>query len=327
MNPVSRKLETLQEIQVNANNGDALAQALLADRFDTGQGVRKSRRKAKEWYRRSAERGHVIAKFNLAQILLDEKGNARDCNEALELFTAVWRSRGVDYRLRADAALNIGWIFKNELSATKENFRKARDWYRKAARYGVPESFFNLGLLHLEDQNYRESRRMFELGAAIDHPGSIFELAKLRLSHASCHRDAKEAKALLLRISETHKQAKRLLDSKRLSRLWTSLPAKGTSGMKKPLRDKFDALWKISDSPYYCNIQVGLETIVELDHISDDEQLPVSNIKWQEDGLEFTSLCKETKWKVHNRLLYIDSQALLLIRSGSSSEPTTLRKQ
>ncbi len=61
-----------------AEDGNAMAQALLGLMYRTGEGVVRDPAVAADWYGRAARQGHPYAQFNLAEMLRDGEGVAAD---------------------------------------------------------------------------------------------------------------------------------------------------------------------------------------------------------------------------------------------------------
>jgi uncharacterized protein len=84
---------------------------------------------AQTWFRRAADHGSVEAQVKLAEIAtLDEKYE--------EAF--LWFSKAADQD-DADAAFNVGSLYYVGRGVAKDE-AKATEYYRKAARLGMPEA-------------------------------------------------------------------------------------------------------------------------------------------------------------------------------------------
>ncbi len=73
--------ETLERV---ALNGNVHAQAMLAERYYSGEGVKKDLYRANIWYRRAAEGGCAEAQYRIGVMLIDGEGMTEDSNEGLE---------------------------------------------------------------------------------------------------------------------------------------------------------------------------------------------------------------------------------------------------
>jgi len=70
-----------------AEEGDQVAQSLLAMMYENGEGVRPQPTLAASWYERAARAGHPQAQFHLGRFYRDGVGVDRDSSEAF-----VWLS-------------------------------------------------------------------------------------------------------------------------------------------------------------------------------------------------------------------------------------------
>lgn len=57
--------ESLDEIRLKAERGDATAQVQLGDAYDTGAGVKRDVAEAINWYRKAAEQGNAEGQYSL----------------------------------------------------------------------------------------------------------------------------------------------------------------------------------------------------------------------------------------------------------------------
>jgi TPR repeat protein len=126
--------------RLGANAGDASAQLNVGYMYDEGIGVRSSRQKALDWYRRAYRRGSAAAANNIGLVLRD-KGRYSDAVRWLERA----RRRG-----DADSGLSIAEIYlklgdtaravrylnqvRSSKSVTEETYRRATSLLRKHSR-------------------------------------------------------------------------------------------------------------------------------------------------------------------------------------------------
>lgn len=308
---------SLRKIHHRALAGDLTAQAELGYRYAKGKGVRRSYRRAVHWDRLAAEAGHPAAQYNLAEAYFTGRGVAKNVRRALELYKRVWSNRAADVRLRAEAALNLGWAFKNSMGP-RPDLGSARSWYRRAAHLGSASAFYNLGLMNLEREKTEAAARYFRLGAALQHPESMYELARLHLDHALTSSDSALAKELLRAAARRSPRAKRLLKSKMVA---TTAPGSPRHAVAATPDASLEGRWALMDSDAWLQIRVARRT--EVDCRDDEESLVVSCVRWEDGDLLFSTLCRSTGWHVENRLMLIDHAALLVIRRGDADAPTT----
>ena len=74
-NPIA---ETISELQVLAEQGDADARFELGWLYQTGQGVTQDFNEAAKWYLMSVAKGHVGAQYNLGGLYLMGRGVTQD---------------------------------------------------------------------------------------------------------------------------------------------------------------------------------------------------------------------------------------------------------
>ena len=85
-----------------ALDGDVEAQASLAGRYSSGEGVQKDLYRAGIWYRRAAEGGCAEAQYQVGVMLLDGEGMTEDSNEGLEW---IFRASQADH-IKATSVFN-----------------------------------------------------------------------------------------------------------------------------------------------------------------------------------------------------------------------------
>ncbi len=112
-----------------AEQGYAPAEYNLGLMYAQGEGAKPNPVAAQRWFRRAADHGSVEAQVKLAEIaIFDEK-----YEEAL-----LWFSKAADQN-DADAAFNVGSLYYMGQGGAKDE-AKATEYYRKAARLGMPEA-------------------------------------------------------------------------------------------------------------------------------------------------------------------------------------------
>lgn len=118
----------IRDLERNAAQGDASAQFRLASAYERGEGVARDRERAKVWYMRAAQQGHVGAMHNLAVILADG-GAAADYTAA-----AKWFAAAADHGL-ADSQFNLGILYQAGLGVDRDMV-EAFKWFSLAAAGG-----------------------------------------------------------------------------------------------------------------------------------------------------------------------------------------------
>jgi TPR repeat protein len=195
-----------------AEAGDAAAQTLIAELYDTGKGVAKDTKKATEWYevaaasgnreaqfaygmrllsgqhvnqntdrgielmKKAADEGHPLAMFNYASYLIDQRPTTYGYRLALP-----YMEKAAEYRL-ADAYYSLSQIYGNGLATGVGNPEKGKEWLIRAARSGVDTAQIDLALGYLNgkygDKDLKKARNWFTVAA---RSGNV--IAQNRLAH------------------------------------------------------------------------------------------------------------------------------------------------
>lgn len=112
-----------------AEQGDAVAQNSMGNRYYNGEGVNQDYKEAVKWYKLSAEQGYDWAQDNLAGMFYNGKGVEQDYGEA-----AKWYRKAAEQG-NPTSQNNIGNLYYSGKGAEKD-FYEAVKWYRKAAEQG-----------------------------------------------------------------------------------------------------------------------------------------------------------------------------------------------
>jgi TPR repeat protein len=83
------ELAEFEQIKSLAHQGDPAAQVRLGIFYDFGEGVRKDKGKAFEWYSKAAAQGNREGLYNLAACYRNGEGTRRDLRKAVELYTKL----------------------------------------------------------------------------------------------------------------------------------------------------------------------------------------------------------------------------------------------
>ena len=139
--------------------GDADAMIYLGHRYEHGDGVRQSLKKAQELYRTAASRGHYIAQNNLGFCL-------RKAGKLEEAFAMTMLAAEQGY---AGAECNVGYHYHHGMGV-EASMASARLWYARSAAKGDLASQHNLGFMYAEGLGVAvdldEAKRLFALAAA-----------------------------------------------------------------------------------------------------------------------------------------------------------------
>jgi uncharacterized protein len=136
-----------------AKRGDAEAEWEVADRYGDGckdrRGkiiVKRSRRKAAQWFRRAAEHGVGPAQNALGVLLSNGNGVRRNTDEALSWLRKAFRAGD------ACAAQNIAITYRQ-----MGDLRTAVKWFRKSAQAGDGEALIQLGIHYYWGKGVRKN--------------------------------------------------------------------------------------------------------------------------------------------------------------------------
>ncbi|MCL2713260.1 MAG: SEL1-like repeat protein [Alphaproteobacteria bacterium] len=141
-----------------AFEGNPAAAYEVGMRFAIGRGVPRNDLRAARWFRKADLAGLVPGAFQVG--VLFERGQGLEKNlEKAGLYYLKAAERGC-----AAAMHRLG-----RLEADKGEYNDAVQWFTKAARHGIAESHFNLGVLHYEGlgvtRDFRQSYKWFALAA------------------------------------------------------------------------------------------------------------------------------------------------------------------
>ncbi len=116
----------------------------LANRYNTGKGLKQSHKQALSLFCRAAAKGHVKAAYQTGYMYQYGHGTAKNLGEALK-----WYRRAAAGGL-VDAMYNIGYIHFTNPKRSKKDSLEALQQFRQAADKGHAPAMTNLGkmLLH-----------------------------------------------------------------------------------------------------------------------------------------------------------------------------------
>lgn len=142
-------LTALQQAKRLAKNGDAAAQALVAEIYWNGQGISKNQNIAIVWYQTAADNGHIPAQFRYAQILANgEGGITKDTQKAKIMFTSAAKNGN------HKAQYELGKIIIQE-RPTWAGHKRALPWFEKAAKAGYPKAQYELAKIYKTGKGIR----------------------------------------------------------------------------------------------------------------------------------------------------------------------------
>lgn len=185
-------------ILARAQQGEAEAEVRVAEIYDDGcrdkRGqilIRRSDRKAAEWYQRAAEHGDLIAQISLSNMLDDGRAGKKDRGEAIRWLKRAFRggdttgaanNLAIIYRLDGDLQRAVFWFKKHQPrdggialqlgihyywgKEVRTNHAKAVRLFRKATRsreiidiseYERDNAFFYLAIAYVEGKGVKKS--------------------------------------------------------------------------------------------------------------------------------------------------------------------------
>jgi len=192
--------QSLSELTIAAEEGDAEAQFELGRAYDGGDGVIADIQTALTWYRRAANQSHADAMYYIA-LTYDYADRVDEDNAA----AASWYRRAAELG-HAESQAQLGLMY--ELGeGVAADINAARVWYEAAAENGDADGKGYLGDLYIRGAGVRQD---FVKGLSLLE-GSAFggsfygqmELARVRLEAGSPVEDRIEGLAWLLISGET----------------------------------------------------------------------------------------------------------------------------
>lgn len=120
----------LKELRPLADNGDAKAQVLLGEIYDSGKGVPQNHMEAASWYRKAAEQGNAGAQTTLGVMYEKGIGVPLDDKEAVS-----WYHKAAEQGY-AEAQYILGGLYKRGFSALPIDLVQAHKWFNLAMATG-----------------------------------------------------------------------------------------------------------------------------------------------------------------------------------------------
>ena len=132
--------EDFLALKADAEQGDALAQAILGFRYYCGECVAQDYAEAAKWFRKAAEQGESAAQSSLAFCYLDGEGVSKDDVEA-----AKWFRKAAEQG-KATAQHNLAFMYEIG-EGLPQDYAEAAKWYCMAAEQGNAGSQNGYGAL------------------------------------------------------------------------------------------------------------------------------------------------------------------------------------
>ena len=128
------KMQTIDELIMAAEQGDAEAQYVLAKKYHDGDGIGQDHAKAKQYVEQAAEKGHVGAQAALAYLYFQGLGTEQDHARAAEWYTKAAELRDKDWQYNREAQYKLAKCYDDGFGVEKDII-KAKILYRKASDY------------------------------------------------------------------------------------------------------------------------------------------------------------------------------------------------
>ncbi|MCC9628906.1 hypothetical protein LOC68_10890 [Blastopirellula sp. JC732] len=192
---------SLEELQVQAQQGSPDAQLSLAIRYRDGNGVAKDDAAAMSWGHRAADQGHAEALDFVGFAYLRGAVVRRNPEVAFGYFKAAADES-------AQGAFNLGQCYFGA-QGTEQDCGKAVDWWKKAAAKGHGRAASTAAMALLSGEGVpadpAEARRLAERAAALNDPSGLVVLGELqfRAGELDAAKSNWEKAAKLFPTSET----------------------------------------------------------------------------------------------------------------------------
>ena len=156
-----------------ADQGFAGAQNNLGTMYHDGHGVSQDYNEAVVWYRKAAEQGLAAAECNLGNMYIRGYGVSRDNKEAVR-----WIRKAAEQDYPVGQYL-LGYMYHGGLGVG-QSYDKAVEWMLKAAEQGFAHAQYNLGLLYeYEEYDLRKAKKWYRKAAKQGHTKAINRLKEL----------------------------------------------------------------------------------------------------------------------------------------------------
>ena len=124
---------TIEERELDAENGDPYAQFSLGNLYFDGGGVPQNYSKAFYWFKKSADQGHRFSQYNLAQMYSQGQGVSKSYKEAARW----WEKSAEQGFVNAQFNLAIAYYYGQGIS---KNNKMAIYWLAEAIDNGSKEA-------------------------------------------------------------------------------------------------------------------------------------------------------------------------------------------
>lgn len=161
---------SIDNLKLQAQQGDVEAQVQLATAYRSGQGVEKDMCLAFEWFKKAAMSGHAHAQYNLAMRYFNGQGVERDFKHA-----TLWFAKAADQG-HVQALYALGFRYLNGDGVDK-NRAVAMEIFEKVAQHGFAYAQYNLGKQHYDFLQYELAVTWLQKAVLQDYPQAMLLLA------------------------------------------------------------------------------------------------------------------------------------------------------
>ena len=174
----------------SAEKGNVVAQYNLGNMYRNALGMKKDYIEAFEWFRRSAEKGNAEAQYAVGDMYKNGLGTKKNYAKAFE-----WFLRSAE-KGNADAQYAVGDMCKNGLG-TKENYVKAFEWFLRSAEKGNADAQYAVGDMYEEGlgikKNYVEAIAWYRRSAEKRNMNAQYALGNMYRNGHSVKQDLNKA--------------------------------------------------------------------------------------------------------------------------------------
>ncbi|TAL27099.1 MAG: sel1 repeat family protein [Alphaproteobacteria bacterium] len=171
------------------NESDARQQYLYAQALDAGAcGFKVDKKEAERWYRKAAQRGDMLAEYELAETFFAGDGFPTDYPEAKKWYLkAAAQGHG-------RSQLRLGFLYaEKHFKGLKVDYAEAEKWFTKAAEQNAGDAQFRLGNFYINFKrppDYARGILWLRKAAEGGNRTAMFDLGRLQLSGTGMPRDA-----------------------------------------------------------------------------------------------------------------------------------------
>lgn len=183
--------DSAAQLRAAANAGDATAMTRLGQRFEDGEDGPVDIEQARDWYRLAADAGDPRAEYLLGRLHYRGALGPRNPARAAEHFLAAAEQGDAEAHAALAHLFEVGDGVPQDFARAREFYALASlqpesssaTWYRKAARLGVAETQYFLGLSYEfgegVEPDIERARHWYQLSADKGHTLALQRMGKL----------------------------------------------------------------------------------------------------------------------------------------------------